>query len=73
MNELREGDWSAETSYGTYVGLHHGAPDTIAMIFQRPSSERGTLTTCLPLGIEAFRTLVALGKRMLEQIDGGVK
>jgi len=69
MKEIEHSGFAAETDFGTYVGLHHGAPDTILMIFQRAEDYQGTLTTSVPLRIEAFRTLIALGQRMIESID----
>jgi len=70
VKELRnDTGWSAETDLLTQVSILCAAPDTVVMVFQRPDEGRGTLTTSLPVSLEAFKSLVALGVRMLDSID----
>lgn len=71
MKEIRDNcGWAAQTDNSYQVGLYRGAPDTIVMLFQRPDTDNtGNLTTMLPVSIEAFRTLMALGNRLLETIS----
>jgi hypothetical protein len=69
VTEIREGGFSAETDYGSHVGIHRISPDTIVLVFQRTRADGETVTVTMPLGTKAFLTLMAIGESMKELIS----
>jgi hypothetical protein len=75
MKEIREGGFSAETDFGSHVGLHRISPDTIVLVFQRTRNDGETITVTMPLSTTAFLTLMALGepmKKLIAKEEGNV-
>lgn len=69
MKEIFEGGISINTSYGSHVGVYMGAPDTVVIVLQRTLEDNETRTTTVPMGREAFFTLLALGGRFKEILE----